>query len=221
LHVIGRLSIEGIFYDEVVPTAKELIGVDQKGNLLLPKSCHYLLITYHYLKKAKKGIISPIDWINFWYKGEVRYTSTTQKKSLKSASSYPSGSLKISPPLPVAHETLTILEVKDNLREETYLATFLSCWLCVFALPNKDGIHPSTFKISSLMVKRRIISLTIPLLTAIYQGLKVISLSSVPGKDKSYFPFHYVYAWFGRYFKTHEPVNHLVDGPYMTKISRE
>ncbi|KAL3537740.1 hypothetical protein ACH5RR_001106 [Cinchona calisaya] len=45
--------------------------------------------------------------------------------------------------------TFNTLGVKAHLREETYLATFISCWLCVFVLPNDDlqVVRPSTFKV--------------------------------------------------------------------------
>ncbi|KAG5620335.1 hypothetical protein H5410_005553 [Solanum commersonii] len=36
---IGGLPVQGHFYDEVVPSAKELTQIDTQRELLLPKSC--------------------------------------------------------------------------------------------------------------------------------------------------------------------------------------
>jgi len=40
------------------------------------------------------------------------------------------------------------LDVPDDRRGSTYLAAFLSCWLCTFALPEDERglIRPGTFK---------------------------------------------------------------------------
>ncbi|KAH0633016.1 hypothetical protein KY284_035802 [Solanum tuberosum] len=62
------------------------------------------------------------------------------------------------------------LGVRANKRDETYLTTFLSFWLCAFVLPNKEGefVRPGTFKMASLMASGRKISLAIPVLAIIY-----------------------------------------------------
>lgn len=44
---------------------------------------------------------------------------------------------------------LSKLNIKNiNIKELTFLAASLSCWLCVFDLPEKDvdHFHPDTFK---------------------------------------------------------------------------
>jgi len=46
------------------------------------------------------------------------------------------------------------LKVPDDRRGSTFLAAFLSCWLCTFVLPEdeKGFIHPGTFEVTSNMV---------------------------------------------------------------------
>ncbi|KAH0737790.1 hypothetical protein KY290_036495 [Solanum tuberosum] len=63
---------------------------------------------------------------------------------------------------------------------ETYLTTFLSCWLCAFVIPSEEGnfIQPETFKMASLMASGRRVSLVVPVLASIYHGLNRISNSS-------------------------------------------
>ncbi|KAL2899267.1 Ribosomal RNA large subunit methyltransferase Cfr [Bienertia sinuspersici] len=88
---------------------------------------------------------------------------------------------------------------------DTYLAAFLTCWLCAFVLPFKDlgCIHLSVFKPASQLTSGRRISLAIPVLTCIYKRLSKLSSSSTPGKRVEHFPLHYVYAWLARYFHSH------------------
>lgn len=54
IRVIGGLSINGTFYDEVVPSAKELAGFDKKDVPLLPSSCKYLFLAYHKIYWRKR-----------------------------------------------------------------------------------------------------------------------------------------------------------------------
>ena len=62
------------------------------------------------------------------------------------------------------------LEVPDDRRGNTYLAAFLSCWLCTFALPEaeKGFIRPSTFEVASNMAAGCTFSLAVPVLESIY-----------------------------------------------------
>ncbi|KAL3846069.1 hypothetical protein ACJIZ3_003472 [Penstemon smallii] len=52
LHVLGGLPLRGLFYDEVVPSAKELTGVDKDNKLFLSRSCQHLFSAYHHLGAA-------------------------------------------------------------------------------------------------------------------------------------------------------------------------
>ncbi|KAL0402723.1 UNVERIFIED_CONTAM: hypothetical protein Slati_4302200 [Sesamum latifolium] len=113
--------------------------------------------------------------------------------------------------------------IEENLKEEVYLAAYLACWLCTFVLPGKDAnsIRPSTFKMESMMVNGRRVSLAIPVLTSIYEGLNIIASSSRPARTSPSFPVHFVYAWLASYFKTHYPIWQGLHGPKMTRFSGE
>ena len=95
------------------------------------------------------------------------------------------------------------LGVEESLRDETYLAAFLVCWLCKFVLPSKkaDCIRASVFKVASLIAHGEIFSLAVPALASIYRGLKDISTFSNLGSCDTLLPLHYVYGWIGEYFE--------------------
>ena len=107
----------------------------------------------------------------------------------------------------------TQLEMKvfDNLGmakadiKETYLAAFLACWLCKFVLPWRivNLIRPGVFKVASKMAQGETISLVVPVLANIYNGLNEIACSSKPRTNASIFPIHFLYGWLGEYFDTH------------------
>uniref|UniRef100_A0A9I9E6I7 Aminotransferase-like plant mobile domain-containing protein n=1 Tax=Cucumis melo TaxID=3656 RepID=A0A9I9E6I7_CUCME len=64
------------------------------------------------------------------------------------------------------------LAIRDDLKDETYLAAFLSCWLCFFVFPQKRSfLHPGVFRVASLMAACTIYSLAVPVLANIYHGL--------------------------------------------------
>ncbi|KAK4382514.1 hypothetical protein Sango_2727700 [Sesamum angolense] len=52
LHELVRLSMRGCLYDEVVPSALEVTGVDEKRERFIPRSSKYLLYAYHLLQSA-------------------------------------------------------------------------------------------------------------------------------------------------------------------------
>ena len=89
--LVGEISITtwdlsklgGLLYDIVVPTAKELEGVDDQGKNYLPRSCHYLFIVYHHLqhRMKKQSKVNVNNWIAFWFKGDERHP--TPKKQAK------------------------------------------------------------------------------------------------------------------------------------------
>ncbi|KAL3509989.1 hypothetical protein ACH5RR_029390 [Cinchona calisaya] len=64
--------------------------------------------------------------------------------------------------------------------EETYLATLISCWLCIFALTIRETgfIRLGTFVTTSLIVEGIRVSLAVPVLASIYRGLNGIVNSS-------------------------------------------
>ncbi|KAH6783343.1 hypothetical protein C2S52_008302 [Perilla frutescens var. hirtella] len=125
IHVLSVLPINGELYDKVIPCTKELIGIDQDNKLYVSASCKHLFHDYHLFLEKK----------------------TVRPKSTHN----PTGNIKV-------HETWTIkekisfekLDVKERYVNQTYLATYLSCWLCNFILPedNANLIRPETFKMS-------------------------------------------------------------------------
>ncbi|KAG5524094.1 hypothetical protein RHGRI_030926 [Rhododendron griersonianum] len=74
LRLIGGLSIDGIFYDEAMPSARELTGVDKKDVPLLPSSCKYLFLVYRKIYCASEtSNVTTHDWVKFWFKETSRY----------------------------------------------------------------------------------------------------------------------------------------------------
>ncbi|KAL2933916.1 GATA transcription factor 14 [Bienertia sinuspersici] len=109
----------------------------------------------------------------------------------------------------------------ENRRQTTYVAAFLSCWLCAFVLPENDErlIRPSTFEIATLMAQGQTFSLAIPVLASIYRGLNIISRSPKPAYSGASFPTHYVYGWLAHYFNTNYVVDLPPAGPLMVIFS--
>ncbi|KAL0391464.1 UNVERIFIED_CONTAM: hypothetical protein Slati_4531500 [Sesamum latifolium] len=120
------LPVCGGFYDEVVPSSKDLLGDE----------------TSPPLRSSRKRVHEP------------------------KLSRNPSGDVYASN-LPRAKdhdEPFTILQIPEDIRDETYVAAFLSCRLCNFVFPhNKVGkIHASTFKVASRMAHGTSSKLLIP-----------------------------------------------------------
>ncbi|KAH0650315.1 hypothetical protein KY284_030227 [Solanum tuberosum] len=168
-----------------------------------------LFVAFHHLQRVNQEV-SLSKWISFWCKKPQRYeaaASMKEKKSARPESTHnPSGGLPdITRWSRVEERMFSGLGVRDNKRDETYLAAFLSCWLCAYLLPNKEGefVHPGTFKMASLMESGRKISLPILVLANIYNGLNKNSTLSQLHQIKVCFPIHYVYGWFDHYLKTH------------------
>ncbi|KAL2894760.1 Cell division protein FtsA [Bienertia sinuspersici] len=67
-------------------------------------------------------------------------------------------------------EAFVVLDILEKHRKQTYLAPFLSCWLCAFVLPMKNlgCIRQSVFKPTSLLANEQRVSLAIPILASIY-----------------------------------------------------
>ncbi|KAL0444086.1 UNVERIFIED_CONTAM: hypothetical protein Slati_2131300 [Sesamum latifolium] len=190
LHDLAGLPMTGCLYDEVVPSALELTGADEKG-----------AIKYH-LPPPRK-----------------------EKKTVRPKSTHnPLGDITTHKRWSTAEEALfEKLCIKENLKEEVYLAAYLACWLCTFVLPSKDvnSICPSTFKMASMMANGQRVSLAIPVLASIYEGLNIFASSSRPARTSPSFPVHFVYAWLASYFKIHYPICQGLHGPKMTRFFGE
>ncbi|KAL0423640.1 UNVERIFIED_CONTAM: hypothetical protein Sradi_0898800 [Sesamum radiatum] len=134
--------MNGLLYDEVVPCAKELDGVDETGWRFVPHSCKFLLHAYPLLQ-GKEVLFSKLG-------------------------------------------------IEGSLKEETFLAAYLACWLCTFALPTDavGSIRPSTFKVASIMATDRRVGLVVPFLASIYKGVRgpKMTLFSGEGGAKYYDP---------------------------------
>ena len=128
-----------MFYDEVIPSARELLGRDKNG-IFLPHNCRFLFHIYHKLScKVKNYYALTIDdWINFWFQGPARYSEPPEKDHNHSKRT--SAPKKTFCPFGVIDKSLPwdknwqrpfdLLGVNDHgLQEEIYLAAFLSCWL--------------------------------------------------------------------------------------------
>ncbi|KAK4706249.1 hypothetical protein R3W88_034194 [Solanum pinnatisectum] len=61
LRTIGGLPIHGSFYDEVIPSAKELTHVDDQGKSFLPRSYSYLFLAFY---RLTKGAIDGVPFKN-------------------------------------------------------------------------------------------------------------------------------------------------------------
>ncbi|KAL0454744.1 UNVERIFIED_CONTAM: hypothetical protein Slati_0813600 [Sesamum latifolium] len=76
LHDLAGLPMTGCLYDEVVPSAPELIGADEKGGRFIPHSSKYLLYAYHLLQSANGNQCSSVSidkWVKFWSKKAIKY----------------------------------------------------------------------------------------------------------------------------------------------------
>ncbi|KAL0290406.1 UNVERIFIED_CONTAM: hypothetical protein Sangu_2575800 [Sesamum angustifolium] len=77
LHTLVGLPMNGLMYDEVVPSAKELDGVDKTGRRFVPHSHKFLLHAYHLLQiNSNGGQLSQVSidkWIKFWLRRATKY----------------------------------------------------------------------------------------------------------------------------------------------------
>jgi len=123
-------------------------------------------------------------WVDFWCKQKlVHYprTRSCRRDTAPTKSYNPSGPIQ-SCEVYWSQDELDVfrgLGVPKEKRESTYLAAYLSCWLCVFALPEtKDWlIHPETFETASLMASgcKFSLALAVPVLASLYHGLNGIA----------------------------------------------
>jgi len=114
-----------------------------------------------------------------------------------------------------------VLEIPINRRENTYVAAFLSCWLCIFALPKdeKGFICPGTFEVASNMAGRCTYDLAEPVLASIYRDLSGIFSAEKPSNSMSFFPAHYLSGWLTCYFNTHYVLDPVPASPLMVHYS--
>ncbi|KAL3513063.1 hypothetical protein ACH5RR_025780 [Cinchona calisaya] len=179
-------------------------------------------------RESKKSGILVHRWIDFWFKGKSKY-SKPKPRIIKKASRYKATqnpNKEIEQPYKFSSKeesAFNTIGVKSHLREETYLAAFISCWLCVFALPNKDfhAVRPSTFKATSLMTSGLRTCLAMLVLLSIYRDFNKMAQAPIPGQSHLSFPMQYVYAWLAHYFHTHYITPSALPAPMMTNYSGE
>ncbi|XP_012828660.1 PREDICTED: uncharacterized protein LOC105949899 [Erythranthe guttata] len=181
LNTLAGLPLTGLLYDEVIPCAEELCGIDATGSRYMPRTCKHLLHVYHLLRKKAddNSQVSIEKWIKFWSKKQLKYHQPPLRKERKKvrpkSTHNPLGSFDAHDEWDTAErELFSKLKIGNDLRTETYLSAFLACWLCTFVLPtdSPDTIRPSTFKMASLMASGRKVGLAVPVLASIYKGFK-------------------------------------------------
>ncbi|KAL0284651.1 UNVERIFIED_CONTAM: hypothetical protein Sangu_2816700 [Sesamum angustifolium] len=86
LHELVGLPMTGCLYDEVVLSALELTGVDEKRERFIPRSCKYLLYVYHLLQSVDDNRCSHVSidkWVKFWSKKTTKYHPPPPRKEKK------------------------------------------------------------------------------------------------------------------------------------------
>ncbi|KAL0402261.1 UNVERIFIED_CONTAM: hypothetical protein Slati_4256000 [Sesamum latifolium] len=86
LQDLARLPMTGCLYDEVVPSALELTGVDEKGDRFISRSKKYLLYAYHLLQSDDGNQCSSVSinkWMKFWSKKAIKYHPPPSRKEKK------------------------------------------------------------------------------------------------------------------------------------------
>ncbi|XP_012829921.1 PREDICTED: uncharacterized protein LOC105951073 [Erythranthe guttata] len=221
------------FFEACCPCLSRTRRLRCKGCSVFSPFRRYLFHAYHLLRKRSKDPSSNVSvesWIQFWSKKQKKYTQPPprkEKKSVRPKSTHnPSGNIEAHAKwINIEEAVFSSISVDVELRSETYLAAHLACWLCTFVLPTDDVgmIRPSTFKMASIMASGEEVSLAVPVLASIFNGINRISRSLRPHKENSLFPIHFVYCWLALYFKTHCQVLQgvAVDGPKMISYSGE
>ncbi|KAA0055892.1 hypothetical protein E6C27_scaffold438G00100 [Cucumis melo var. makuwa] len=183
----GGLCIKGDFYVERIPSFKELTSTSRDKTKCLPMTYQYLFQAYYSIvctQRNDRSTSSKNDsqvtigsWISFWYLGSRSYdkpTTRKKKKVSRSKSTQNSDGSKIQAREWSSRESMLFVElrIKDDLKDETYLAAFLSCWLCLFVFPQKGSfLRLGVFRAASLMAAGTIYSLAVPVFANIYHGL--------------------------------------------------
>nr|GLL49345.1 uncharacterized protein LOC105964676 [Ipomoea trifida] len=236
MHVLCSLPIFGDVYDEYVPTASELTGtyIDPTST---PQCCKCLFQVYNYLynrcrqpggghnQKDEGHSIHINEWIEFWSRRSQIYERPLPRKE-DTKKSRPKNTQNLNGKIPAfkgwtkaTRVPFVELRIPPEIEEETHLAAYLSCWLCVFVLPIKATrlIRYVTFKMATCQT----LNLAIPVLASIYNGLNAISNSAQPGQADSRFSIHYVYGWLSFYYDTHFANDHVSTSPLMITNSGE
>ncbi|KAL0300178.1 UNVERIFIED_CONTAM: hypothetical protein Scaly_2568600 [Sesamum calycinum] len=135
LHTLDGFPINGLVYDEVVPCAKELDGVDETGWRFVPRSCKFLFHAYHLLQESNGSdqfSQVPVDkWIKFWFKRATKYCKPPpckEKKAVRPKLTHnPSGTFVAHGKWSSAEEALfSKLGLEGSLKRRNVLGSILS-----------------------------------------------------------------------------------------------
>ena len=105
----------------------------------LPSSCEYLFAAFHHLslELGDPDSVTFTEWVGFWFRGSVRYPKPPNRRSLRrlargKSSHNPRGIIttyRNQCRTEDEEAPFRILKVSEKAKEETWLATLLSCWL--------------------------------------------------------------------------------------------
>ena len=87
LRTIGGLPADGAYYEEVIPSARELLSAG-RGDNDIPATCTFLFSAFHRLCQDVHGIVQlpATEWIRFWFRGRQIYApspAVTTESELK------------------------------------------------------------------------------------------------------------------------------------------
>ena len=158
LRTIGGLPADGAYYEEVIPSAGELLFAG-RGDNDIPTTCTFLFSAFHRLSQDVHGVVqlSATEWIRFWFRGRQIYTpppSRDNRKQVKAPIDTSCPSDMIAPRTGRTKrekDPFVMLNIPEALIEETYLAALISCWLCSFVLSTEAVylIRPAVFVAAS------------------------------------------------------------------------
>ncbi|KAL0349942.1 UNVERIFIED_CONTAM: hypothetical protein Sradi_4143400 [Sesamum radiatum] len=123
-----RLPVRGDFYDEFVPSSKDLLS-DETCKLQFHETALLFLAYHHLLKDTNRVLIS--NWVGFWFKGPLCYAAPPQRSSRKRVhqpklSRKPSKNIDVSnlPRGKDRDEPFTILQISKDIQNVTYVVAF-------------------------------------------------------------------------------------------------
>jgi len=215
IHGLLELPLSGFVYVEIVPPSKEL-------KTSLERSYTHEFTAYHILRQRFNHKETIEEWIAFCFHGPVKY-HTPMKSNRRSLVPIPTN---ISLTTAVhgwneSHAVFHELDVPKGEHTETFLAAFLSCWLCLFILPVRDAgcIRPGTFLVPSSMERGQAYCLSSAILASIYRGLGEIYHSAHPGRKGGHILWHFLYAWVAKYFRIYDFDDNVSSNQRMPKFS--
>lgn len=158
MRVIDDLLIRGKFYDEMDPSVHELTGTDETGAKFVSRSCKCLFHAFHKLyggaSTGQSQGVSIIQWLKFWCNKAMKYHAPPARREKRvicpKSITNPSRDIELYELWSASKDALFAnLNISGGVREEAYLAAFLSCWFCGFValfsllttLDSYDPIH--------------------------------------------------------------------------------